>query len=300
MCAKDVDMQRTAATHKSHSGGIWDSNALSTTEYALIVAGIAIVATGALFLLGGTLSGSFSRVNQGLAGTLPAMTITPSPAITQTGTATITAPITETATAQRPLEGTATLAAPTSTTIPREPDYLFQDFDDGDVSDWVVTRGDGWTVQAGQYCNNSLVLSDRRTFVGDPSWTDYTISIRANLFEDDGWGVYFRATNLDRPNAYIFQYDPGWGSGAFMFRKVVYGGERNPFAITWAPEDYEWYNVWRTITVRVEGDTFTALLDGAQVLQASDPDFQNGQVGLRIWADSTACFDDLTVTPLGP
>ena len=38
-------------------------------------------------------------------------------------------------------------------------------------------------------------------------------------------------------------------------------------------------NQWYDITIEVEGDTFTAFIDGEQVLQASDPAIQQGSIG---------------------
>jgi Flp pilus assembly pilin Flp len=295
-----MQKRRTSDYSRNQSNSRWGIRALSTTEYALIVAGVAIVASGTFFLLGGTLTGSFSKVNEGLEGMPQATAITPTAVITQTGTPTITVPISSTAAAteQRPLEGTATPAAPVATTIPREPDYFFDNFDDGSADNWVVTSGSEWVVDDGQYCNYLYRSVERRTFVGDPNWTDYTVSLRANLIQGNGWGLYFRATNLNLLDAYVFQYDPGFG--AFIFRQVIDGHEQSPFGRANVPSDYEWRDTWHTIRLIVQGNTFTAFVDDAQVLQASNSDYPAGQVGLRLWSTSTACFDDFTVTPLGP
>ncbi len=147
-----------------------------------------------------------------------------------------------------------------------------------------------------------------------------------------GFGIYFRVTldSLGRPTGYIFQYEPGqrvivppwpWEPlkreglaaqpdygfapmppepgiyrGAFTYRKVVNGAVQAPFAQAIAPWDYSWFEVEREIRIVVQGNTFTTYIDGVRVLQASDSQFQAGQVGLRLWGRSNACFDSVRVT----
>ena len=147
-----------------------------------------------------------------------------------------------------------------------------------------------------------------------------------------GFGIYFRVT-LDaqgNPTGYLFQYEPGqpvivppwpWVQGgtraqpdyappmppeppepgfyrgAFTYRKVVNGAVRAPFAQAIAPWDYKWFEVEREIKIVVQGNTFTTYVDGVQVLRASDSEFSAGQIGLRLWGRSNACFDHVGVTP---
>jgi hypothetical protein len=143
---------------------------------------------------------------------------------------------------------------------------------------------------------------EHRGFTGEDNWDDYTVNIStANLDHGSGYGVYFRASNEPDIDGYVFQYDPGYRgghypNGAFLIRKVVDGDETNPIAVNPAPADYEWYDVDRQVSVKVQGDTFTALIDGEEVVQGTDSQFATGRVGLRTWDGSLGCFDDLTVS----
>lgn len=180
------------------------------------------------------------------------------------------------------------------------PDWI-DDFSDENLTGWDWSRSDHW-----QQNNGQLVMGpsgEVRGCQGEEEWDNYVIQVRAILYQGNGYGVYFRATgtpnNLD---GYIFQYDPGYGvpRGSFLFRKIVGGGERSPFARAKAPEGFEWWNVWRDIQVNVEGDTFTAYVDGEPVLQGSDDSYTTGRVGLRTWDSTLAAFDDLQVTLSNP
>jgi len=181
-----------------------------------------------------------------------------------------------------------------------QPDWS-EDFEDPELPNWDWNHSHGWQENNGQ-----LVMGPQgevRGFSGDATWSDYTVQVRAVLYQGRGYGIYFRATGAPRTvNAYIFQYDPGYDQprGSFLFRKIVDGRERSPFARIRAPEGFEWRNVWRDIQINVEGDTFTAYIDGQPVLQASDDSYPVGRVGLRTWWSCLAGFDDFQVTLAGP
>jgi hypothetical protein len=47
----------------------------------------------------------------------------------------------------------------------------------------------------------------------------------------------------------------------------------------------------------VDGDHFTAIIDGEIVLEGSDDTFGSGGIGLRTWGGSGVTFDGVVVTP---
>ncbi len=166
--------------------------------------------------------------------------------------------------------------------------------------EWYESRGSGWHTQEDQYCQDSR--GEHRSFHGAENWTDYLIGVEAILYRGIGFGVYFRATNVERADAYVFQYDPGWrchgSKGCFIYRKIARGREQYPFAAASPPPDYQWRNIVRDIEVRVEGETFTTSIDGEEVLRATDSEYAHGQVGLRTWDSSEVCFSQFHVSLL--
>ncbi len=167
----------------------------------------------------------------------------------------------------------------------------------GPWEEWYPAKGRGWTIEDEQYCVRTG--GEHRSFYGAENWTDYLVKVNATLYKGNGFGIYFRATDVDHLNGYIFQYDPKWrcsGSrGCFIYRKIEGGRERYPFAAASPPSDYQWHDVTREIAIRVEGDTFVALVDGEEVLRATDSQYANGQVGLRTSGGSEVCFADLQI-----
>jgi pectate lyase len=169
-----------------------------------------------------------------------------------------------------------------------------------DLDDWNITNGRKWNNEDGQLCIGPG--GEHRGFTGEDGWDDYTINVNtANLDHGNGYGVYFRVSDESDIDGYVFQYDPGYRgggypNGAFLIRKMVDGEEAPPIATSAAPADFEWYDVDRQVSVEVQGDTFTAFLDGEEVVQGTDSQFATGRVGLRTWDGSLGCFDDLTVT----
>jgi Flp pilus assembly pilin Flp len=241
-------------------------------EYVPLIGLVALVTIGALIAMGPGVSDIFKTVKDELANPTPM----------STATAVLT-----------PTSVSPTEAAPTPTPEPEER-LSHSDFEDGDELDWYEAEGKKWGVDNGEYCADSG--GKHSSFTGDETWTDYVIDLQARLDKGNGFGVYFRATDPDAVNGYCFQYDPGYGKGAFLFRQVVNGREQSPSVVEWAPTDYDWYGPQRQIRVQVVGNTYTAFVDGVQVAQLVDDSYTRGAVGLHSWDGSDVCFDDVTVT----
>lgn len=174
------------------------------------------------------------------------------------------------------------------------------DVQEGDISedflnldDWVIGWGKKrWKMQDGKLVGKR----NAGIFLKDFSGEDYTIDVEgANLSKGRGYGVFFRTQNPDKPEGYIFQYDSRFRGGSFVFRKWVNGRQKRPFAVQKAP-DFDWHDTEHDIQVQVEGSTYTAFVDGQEVLSASDNTYTEGSVGLRTYGGAQASFDGLNVT----
>jgi fructan beta-fructosidase len=162
------------------------------------------------------------------------------------------------------------------------------------VNNWTTTRGQFDVDDQGRYYNTQN--GENRSFI-DYQGNDFQMSIDvAHLTEGQGYGVWFRANDIDASsgiNGYTFQYDPGYGGGAFLFRKWENGHERSPFGRI-DVSDFAWYEE-HEITLQVEGNTFTAFVNGEPVVTAQDDAYESGTVGLRTWGNSRAYFDDISI-----
>jgi type II secretory pathway pseudopilin PulG len=168
----------------------------------------------------------------------------------------------------------------------------FSDFNSGTATGWQTTMGSA-VVQDGAYV---LSGSQGRSFTGDTSWDDYTIDTDATLTQGNGYGLFFRVTDPSSLTGYSFQYDAGWLGGSFIMRQWTAGHEANPFAVATAPLGFQWRDIERHITVKVQGNTFTTFIDGQQVLTGTNSAYASGQVGLRTWTNGSAEFDNFQVS----
>lgn len=169
---------------------------------------------------------------------------------------------------------------------------LSSNFDAGTAAGWTTTMGSA-SVQDGQYV---LSGSQARSFTGDPSWSDYTIDTDATLAQGAGYGVFFRVTNAANLTGYSFQYDANWMGGSFIMRQWTAGHEAAPFATASPPAGFQWSGTERQVKLNVSGNTFTAFIDGQQVLTGTNSAYSSGQVGLRTWTNSSASFDNFQVS----
>lgn len=168
-------------------------------------------------------------------------------------------------------------------------DLLREDF--ANLDNWTIHHG-RWQIRDGRLC-----IDGPGRIYQPLDRSDYVITLDfARLTQGNGYGIFFRDSGGAKFNGYSFQYDPGYGQGAFIFRKWVNGNELTmPIARVDAPRGYDWYGADRKVQLEVRGDTFTAYIDGQPVAQARDSSFTSGGIGLRSWDNSSACFDQLSV-----
>lgn len=136
---------------------------------------------------------------------------------------------------------------------------------------------------------------------------DVVIETNAQLTAGDGYGFWFRTSNLEgRPSGLTFQYDPRW-KGSFLIRLWQNGTEcGNPIAITPFPAGLK-INGEHRIVMSAKDDEMWATLNGVRLF--SVPSLKEiiasntcgyasptgTQVGLRKWTSSTVIFKDISI-----
>ena len=168
--------------------------------------------------------------------------------------------------------------------------YFSDDF--SDLSAWQIVKGK-WQTLGG-----SLLGGPNEGQIFHPvSQNDYTINLAdVTLKQGNGYGVFFRASKTNPVSGYSFQYDPGYGGGAFIMRKWVNGSELPPFAVAKASGN-KWNEPNRQVKVEVKGNTFAAYVDGHKVVEGSDSTYKSGSVGLRTWDSTSMSVGKLSVDP---
>lgn len=153
---------------------------------------------------------------------------------------------------------------------------------------WEIKNGD--LVPAGR--------GERRLAFGDKTWTDYEMSVNATLSGGQGYGIYYRADGERNITGYCFQYDPGYGRGEFLVRKVVNGRETRPIQRVRIPDGFPVYNTSHEISVAVEDDHHVIKVDGEKIFSFDDDSFTSGSAGFRSWGKSEVSFQNVNVAEI--
>lgn len=139
--------------------------------------------------------------------------------------------------------------------------------------------------------------SDAFTLVGDPSWSDYTVDVDAELAKPGTVELIGRANIQKRPQShqqgYFFQVAD---TGAWTLLRSNSDGDRTPLANgSAAPLGT---NQWHRLALSFQGSKIVATVDGHDVTSVSDGSYPNGQVGLGTVGYDTDQFDNLSVVPI--
>ncbi|MFD4776749.1 RICIN domain-containing protein [Streptomyces sp. NPDC058427] len=138
--------------------------------------------------------------------------------------------------------------------------------------------------------------SDSYSLIGDPSWSNYTVSSDVYLRGAGTTELLGRANTQLRPqshmNAYYLRIRD---TGEWWIEKMYTDGSNHTLAhgTTTALGTGKWHNLSFTF----EGSRISAALDGEEFGSVDDSSFQTGQAGLGIQGYRTDQFDNLSITP---
>ena len=173
---------------------------------------------------------------------------------------------------------------------------------DEDLSDWTKAEwkklfGGRWRVQDGKLVGDR----DAALFLDNFKKDDYTLTATGITFDNDkkNWlgGQLFFRTDPDTQNGYVFEIEKrNNGQDALItFRKYTNGYQIDPpLSSAPIPAGFDWDNP-TDIQIQVSGDTFTAFMDGYQVLQTSDSSYKNGTIGVASNKGSLIAVDDIRI-----
>jgi len=139
------------------------------------------------------------------------------------------------------------------------------------------------------------------TYLGDPEWTDYSVSTDALVDEDDEVAVLGRIDSADFfqdgkaswPGGYVFSVR---GNGAWELLNAKLKSE--PTRLAWGALA-QTPHAWRRLSLKFQGAAITAEVDGQAVAQVSDSAHGKGMAGIGSgW--NRAMFDNFEVTSSQP
>ncbi|MFC8672085.1 RICIN domain-containing protein [Streptomyces griseorubiginosus] len=137
------------------------------------------------------------------------------------------------------------------------------------------------------------------TVVGNPNWTDYTVSVDAYLAQSGAVQVIGRAGA-----------EPS-GESAKMAKYYLQADDTGAWSIVKNDTDGTLTTLksgtagalgtgsWHKLAISFEGSTITARIDGSTVGSVTDNSFTAGEAGLGTAGYQTQAFDNLSVTAIG-
>lgn len=120
----------------------------------------------------------------------------------------------------------------------------------------------------------------------NPTWNGYGVTFRAKYDKKGLHGYMFEIEKVNK-NAPVQIYFSKWVNGKQI---------RPPLAVQNLPPDFDWNNP-PDISVKVEGDTFVAYLNGKEVLKASDKTYAEGGAGMVANLGTRLDFADFLLNP---
>ncbi|MCA1900225.1 MAG: hypothetical protein LDL50_05905 [Chloroflexi bacterium] len=137
--------------------------------------------------------------------------------------------------------------------------------------------------------------------------SDYEIDLSGVGVENirptwNGYGLAFRSTyDKNGLNGYMFEVEQVNKNkpAVIYFSKWVNGKQiQPPLAAMDMPSSFDWTNP-PDFRIKVEGDSFTAYLNGEPALTAKDSTYAAGGVGVVANQGTQLTFEDLVVKPIG-
>jgi hypothetical protein len=159
-----------------------------------------------------------------------------------------------------------------------------------DKSSWEIQ--DGVLLQDGTGAAHSPNTNEAMAVTGDPSWTNYTVSMKVYDQENATFGLVARRQGNSFYRYRIIANNLS-GTPKQVLEKVV-DGVATPLTTHEAPGYAQ--RQWHTVALKVDGANLSVTLDGAVVAEATDPTLKSGQAGLYTRALGGIRFDDVTVT----
>jgi pectate lyase len=173
---------------------------------------------------------------------------------------------------------------------------LFSDtFETGTASGWSKSGG-SWSVvtDGSRVYRQASTGSDAKAQAGQPGWTGQTVQARVKPLAWSGAerfaGVLARAQNMT--NYYYLALTSG--------NQVVLGRRAGGYTTLASAPATVTTGTWYTLRLEAFGSTLRGFVNGQLAVNATDPTFASGRIGLATFFAS-ASFDDVVVTDVaGP
>ena len=177
-------------------------------------------------------------------------------------------------------------------------EHIYHSANNGLWGDLVWNRsfempGITWSIEGDDLVQSSAATDVHLEF-GDPTWTDYELTLQAQKDSgDEAFLILFRAAEAD--NFYWFNIG-GWGNIQHAIQKEVAG---NRGTVTPYYDEIMNTGQWYNIKIRCEGNNFKTYIDDTLIFDYTDIDspIMAGAIGVGTWS-TQARYRNIQVTDL--
>lgn len=186
------------------------------------------------------------------------------------------------------------------------PVLFSDDFASPDLAAWRATARPGSTdVRAAQWSVRDGLLAQSSIFSEDGTDEEAFLLTQQAALGDFTLDLYFYATSGEPVGVVLRATDAGYyilklyGSAPNNVSKAQLSlVTKEKSTVIGEATSWEGYKLgsWQRLTVAAVGGSFAASIDGQPLLQAKDPTYKAGAIGLYTYADGSARFDNVRVT----
>ena len=167
------------------------------------------------------------------------------------------------------------------------------DFEKADQEkDWHIATGD-WGIKDDVYQETSGATAAMASFVGEESWTDYTVEVKVRNEQSNWAGLIFRAKS-DLEYYVLYFGVPAKNIELWRHKPPNVDSRDNIFGDAPKGVVFE-VGEWYTLKAVVKKDQFQLYVNDELQQEAVDAVYGSGRVGVWAW-QATASFDDITIT----
>jgi hypothetical protein len=178
---------------------------------------------------------------------------------------------------------------------------FFDDFEDGDTSDWYSVDDEGMPISGWSLVEDGSTVFKQGSASSDPSWsiggnvnwTDQVLEVKLKFDDvpDESAAALISARFQNFDSYYYLELR---GDGGIKLRKRVDGSTTD--VTRYDPDAPLAGNTWYTVGIGAVGTTLTAYFNGVAVATAADDSIPAGGIGIGTTEEAVVAFDDVSVT----
>lgn len=192
---------------------------------------------------------------------------------------------------------------------------LFEENFDESFTRWIVTDDpepisgpSTWSVSNGLLRQTSNIWSynppaefiyhlGSHVSAGDTNWTDYSLNAVIRSSDNDGIGIIFRYQDASNYYRILLMNDAGnSGDANSPIQRIQKFIDGEPRTLLQNKVSEAYPSGYFSLTADVRGDSIHGYLNGELIGAVKDTTYKSGKIGLFVYANSGAVFDDILVT----